>query len=66
MEAAAVGDTTEVKRLIGEAGADINFQSGNGYTPLMEAAHYRHLDTLQALIDFDAMWMLKITAVIQL
>jgi uncharacterized protein len=51
--AAAKGDTAEIKRLVA-AGADLNARDGHGRTPLMVAAHRRHIDAAKALIEAKA------------
>jgi uncharacterized protein len=51
--AAAKGDTAEIKRLV-TAGADLNARDGHGRTPLMVAAHRRHIDAAKALIEAKA------------
>jgi uncharacterized protein len=51
--AAAKGDAAEVRRLAA-TGADLNARDGHGRTPLMVAAHRRHIDAAKALIDAKA------------
>jgi uncharacterized protein len=51
--AAAKGDAAEIARLAG-SGADINARDSHGRTPLMVAAHGRHVAAAKALIDAKA------------
>ena len=51
--AAAKGDAAEIARLVA-AGANLNARDGHGRTPLMVAAHGRHLGAAKALIDAKA------------
>jgi uncharacterized protein len=51
--AAAKGDAAEIKRLVA-AGDDLNARDGHGRTPLMVAAHGRHIDAAKALIEAKA------------
>jgi ankyrin repeat protein len=51
--AAAKGDAGEIRRLAA-TGADLNAQDRHGRTPLMVAAHRRHIDAARALIDAKA------------
>jgi ankyrin repeat protein len=51
--AAAKGDATEVARLAA-AGADADARDGHGRTPLMVAAHRRHIGVARALIHAKA------------
>jgi ankyrin repeat protein len=51
--AAAGGDAAEIRRLAA-AGADLNARDGHGRTPLMVAAHRKHIDAAKALIEAKA------------
>ena len=51
--AAAKGDAAEIARLAG-SGADVNARDSHGRTPLMVAAHGRHVAAAKALIDAKA------------
>jgi len=51
--AAAKGDAAEIARLTG-SGADVDGRDRHGRTPLMVAAHGRHLAAAKALIDAKA------------
>jgi hypothetical protein len=51
--AAAKGDAAEIARLAG-SGADVNARDRHGRTPLMVAAHGRHVAAAKALIDAKA------------
>jgi ankyrin repeat protein len=51
--AAARGDAAEVARLAA-AGADANARDGHGRTPLMVAAHGRHIGAAKTLIEAKA------------
>jgi ankyrin repeat protein len=51
--AAAKGDAGEIARLT-SSGADLNARDRHGRTPLMVAAHGRHLAAAKALIDAKA------------
>lgn len=51
--AAAKGDAAEIVRLAG-SGADVNARDRHGRTPLMVAAHGRHVAAAKALIDAKA------------
>jgi len=51
--AAAKGDAAEIARLAA-AGADVNKRDGRGRTPLMVAAHGRHVAAAKALIAAKA------------
>lgn len=46
-------DIKSVKEMIA-AGADINKKDFNGYTPLMTACHYNHIEIAKILISADA------------
>jgi len=51
--AAARGAAAEIKRLA-VSGADLNARDGHGRTPLMVAAHRRHIEAAKALIEAKA------------
>jgi ankyrin repeat protein len=51
--AAAKGDAAEIARLAA-GGADVNARDGHGRTPLMVAAHRRHMDAARALLAAKA------------
>jgi ankyrin repeat protein len=51
--AAAKGDAGEIRRLAAD-GADLNARDGHRRTPLMVAAHRRHMQAAKALIDVNA------------
>jgi RNA polymerase sigma factor (sigma-70 family) len=67
-EAAAIGKTGLVEKLVNEAPALINSHSPEGFTPLSLAAHFGHVETVKFLInqgaDIDAVSRneLKVTA----
>jgi ankyrin repeat protein len=51
--AAAKGDAGEIRRLAAD-GADLNARDGHGRTPLMVAAHRRHMQAAKTLIAAKA------------
>jgi ankyrin repeat protein len=53
IRAAEKGQTKEVKRLI-EAGADVNAQDAEGWTPYLAASTMGHLEAMKVLRAFGA------------
>ena len=51
--AAVKGDVSEVTRLV-RAGADVNLQDKNGFTPLHGAAQQHMLDVARIVVDAGA------------
>lgn len=51
--AAKSGDVTALQQAIAN-GADVNYQDDSGWTALMWAAHFHHLDAVAALFDLGA------------
>lgn len=51
--AAAMGNNELVSQLL-EAGADVNKINYDGFSPLMHAAYYGHLDTVKLLLEHGA------------
>lgn len=52
--AAAYNNDTELLRQLAEAGADVNFQAGNGWTALQHAADQDNIDIARILLDRGA------------
>lgn len=53
IRASEKGQTREIRRLI-EAGADVNAQNSEGWTPYLAASTMGHLDAMKILRNFGA------------